>query len=51
MDFIYFTEFQHYVTACYLISILGVVGLTVYVVMQSKKQKTRLKTLEAKLGK
>lgn len=46
MDFLSFTEFQHYVTGVYVIVSIGVIGLTAYILITSQKQHSRLKKLE-----
>ena len=51
MDFLNFSEFQHYVTACYVTSAIGIVGICLYTYMNSKKQYRRLKSLEQKFEK
>lgn len=51
MDFLNFTQFQHYVIACYLIVFIGISILTAYIVFNNYKQRKRLKSLEKKIGK
>lgn len=51
MDFLSFNEFQHYVTASYVASIIAITGLSAYILTVSKQQKTRLKALEKKIEK
>lgn len=46
MEFLSFTEFEHYVTAVYVIVTVGVLGLVAYVLFNSQKQRRRLKDLE-----
>lgn len=48
MDFLSFTEFEHYVTGVYVAVSFGVIGLTTYILFNSQKQRRRLKRLEAK---
>lgn len=51
MDFLNFTEFADYVTAVYAVVGIGVLGLTAYILINSQKQRARLKSLENKIEK
>lgn len=51
MDFLSFTEFPHYVTGVYVVVSLGVLGLTAYILINSQKQRARLKRLENQIKK
>lgn len=46
MEFLNFTEFPHYVTGVYVVVSIGVLGLTAYILVNSQKQRARLKRLE-----
>ncbi len=48
MEFLSFTEFEHYVTGVYVVVTIGVLGLTAYTLFNSQKQRRRLKDLERK---
>lgn len=48
MEFLSFTEFPHYVTGVYVSVTIGIIGLTAYILINSQKQKNRLKQLEKK---
>lgn len=47
MEFLSFTEFQHYVTGVYVIVSIGVLGLTTYILITAQQQRARLKRLQA----
>lgn len=47
MEFLSFTEFEHYVTGVYVVVTVGILGITAYVLYNSQKQNRRLKRLEA----
>lgn len=47
MEFLSLTEFTHYVTAVYTLVTIGVLGLTGYILINSQKQRARLRRLQA----
>lgn len=47
MEFLNLTEFSHYVTAVYVLVTIGVLGLTAHILINSQKQRARLKRLQA----